>query len=189
MWTASGHSNLNDEQLVATVRSEEYSLTIQEALEELFRRHSSALLAFLTSRVKPQSEAEEIASEVWVKVIEVAGVQFRGGNFRAWLFQIARNKMIDFFRKKHPDALSDHHEIEESVDSAALLIQTERVRALKSCIEQLGDSRKLIVIARMQGISSQEISASHDILVKTIDTRYSRAKTDLAKCMKQKQVT
>ncbi len=189
MWVTSEHSSLNDEQLAETMRSEEDLLAVQKVLEELFRRHSSALLAFLSSRMKPQSEAEEIASEIWVKVIEVIGSQFQGGNFRAWLFQIARSKMIDFYRKKRPDTLPDHHDLEESIDRAALLIQADRVRALKGCIDQLDDSRKMIVVARMQGLSSKEISANHDILVKTIDTRYSRAKTDLTKCMEQKQVT
>lgn len=69
------------------------------ALEELFRELYPRLLRYL--RATEPSEAEDIASDVWIEVA-TGLVRFQGGEtaLRAWAFTIARRRVIDLRRRR-----------------------------------------------------------------------------------------
>src|SRR3954466_4180261 len=69
------------------------------AFEQLYGRHARLLSAFLAARVR-RGEVDDLHQEVWHRVWLRLPGQFRGGNFRAWLHQIARHALIDRGRKK-----------------------------------------------------------------------------------------
>ena len=76
------------------------------AMETLVRRHASALAAFLAGWSRDASDAEDLAQEVWLRVLRRPDA-FRGGSFRAWLLRIARNLAIDHSRKRTPELWLD----------------------------------------------------------------------------------
>src|SRR5262245_27938839 len=75
----------------------------QDACRTLYQRHARMLLAFLAARLPPH-ECEDVHQVVWQRVWEHLPTSFQGGNFAAWLFQIARRLVIDQVRKKKPQA-------------------------------------------------------------------------------------
>ena len=75
------------------------------ALGELYREHHAGVLRYL--RAMEPGEAEDLASEVWLAVADGMG-RFQGdrGAFRAWIFTIARRRLIDFRRRRTRRATS-----------------------------------------------------------------------------------
>ena len=69
------------------------------AFWQLHERHTPRLLAFLRGRSGPSADAEDVHQEVWLLVWRHLPGRFRGGNFRAWLYKIARNCRTDWERK------------------------------------------------------------------------------------------
>lgn len=75
-------------------------------METLVRRHASALAAFLAGWCDDAAGAEDLAQEVWLRVLRRPDA-FHGGSFRAWLLRIARNLAIDRSRKLSPELWLD----------------------------------------------------------------------------------
>jgi RNA polymerase sigma-70 factor (ECF subfamily) len=68
------------------------------AFHALMTRHRGPLMGFLTARVG--TEAEDLYQETWSRVANNAPGYTEKGTFRAWLFQIARNQVIDHHRRR-----------------------------------------------------------------------------------------
>jgi RNA polymerase sigma-70 factor (ECF subfamily) len=90
------------------------------ALTELFRAYQPALLRYF--RAQEPRAAEDLASEVWIAVARTLP-QFRGdeAGFRAWLFTIARRRLIDHRRRwarQRTDLVASHHL--DTVDESGL---------------------------------------------------------------------
>src|SRR5262245_20124763 len=67
-----------------------------DAFRALYDRHAGSLVAFLRARVP--DEADDIHQDVWLRIMD-ALERFDGENFRAWAFRIARNILVDRWRK------------------------------------------------------------------------------------------
>ncbi len=155
MTTATPWTVPSDEDLAAHVarrlRDAKSLKTAHAAFDQLVRRHNPLLAAFIASRT--QRDAEDIAQDVWQRVWEHAPAQFQGGNFRAWLYQIARNALIDVSRKARPELLRDHDGLADPRPQSAEqpLIEAEHGEALKRCLERLKPEIAAFVRARLEG--------------------------------------
>ncbi|HSN20478.1 MAG TPA: sigma-70 family RNA polymerase sigma factor [Usitatibacter sp.] len=70
------------------------------AFEALYVRHKGPLYRFVLRSVKSAGEAEELAQEIWIKVIGArAGYEPRA-KFTTWLFSIAHNRLVDHWRAR-----------------------------------------------------------------------------------------
>src|SRR5689334_18006064 len=103
MITVRDVSSPTDEQLGMKLSRRERSAAdlaaARDACEQLYARHARGLLAFLAARVR-REDVEDAHQRVWQRAWDAAPRQFQGGNFRAWLYCIARNDLIDASRKK-----------------------------------------------------------------------------------------
>jgi RNA polymerase sigma factor (sigma-70 family) len=68
--------------------------------------YGKGLFSFIRGRVKTEQDAEDILQDVWYQlsnVVDVDEIEQMSG----WLYRVARNKIIDLYRKKTPDSLDD----------------------------------------------------------------------------------
>ncbi|MBI4616262.1 MAG: sigma-70 family RNA polymerase sigma factor [Planctomycetes bacterium] len=70
------------------------------AFEVLVRRHGAALHGFLLARSGSAAEAEDLFQESFVRVLDALPSYRERGQFRSWLFRIARNLAADNRRRK-----------------------------------------------------------------------------------------
>jgi RNA polymerase sigma-70 factor (ECF subfamily) len=89
------HRFEEDELLIAVRRD-------PQAFIHLYDRYLEPVYRYLMSRVGNRQDAEDLTSQVFLTAFEcIAQYQHREKPFAAWLFTIARNKSIDFFRSNH----------------------------------------------------------------------------------------
>ena len=69
-----------------------------EAIGTLMARHHGILMGMLVNRVG--GEAEDLYQETWIRVNKGLHAYDEQGNFKAWLFQIARRLIIDHHRRR-----------------------------------------------------------------------------------------
>ena len=79
-------------------------LAMQEIKQNTFLKEKDKLLGFIRSRVSTVEEAEDILQDVFYQFV---GNTQPIEQMTAWLFTVARNKIIDRQRKKRPEALED----------------------------------------------------------------------------------
>jgi len=76
------------------------------ALDLLVERYRQALFSWFIGMTGSRSDAEDLFQEVWIRIIRNSD-RFKNVSFRAWMWQIARNLLIDFRRKRKPDVSLD----------------------------------------------------------------------------------
>jgi RNA polymerase sigma-70 factor (ECF subfamily) len=117
------------------------------------------IYAFMYYRVSQPEDAEDLASEVVLKMVRA--LKHQRGNFHAWIYRIARNRLVDFYRKRAVRAevsLSDvpQKEVTQSEDIMSQIMTRERLRkGLKQLTEE---QRQVIILKFIQGYANQEIA-------------------------------
>ena len=178
----------SDEELAAEIArrdaSERASRAAREAFEGLYRRHAPLLLAFMSSRVHA-SDRDDLHQDIWQRVWTSLPAQFQGGNFRAWLYQIARNAIIDLGRKKRPAPLTDPLALVDgrSERAGSLLLEQERKAALERCLKALKSELAELVRARLGGDSYTDVCGRLGLRPEQANKLFHLAKTQLKTCV------
>ncbi|MFI5205013.1 MAG: RNA polymerase sigma factor, partial [Flavobacteriales bacterium] len=88
------NASLTDEQLIARCHEDMQSFGV------LYQRYYRNVFLFVFKRVSDEELAADVTSQVFLKtMLNLGSFQFRGAPFGAWLLRIARNELIDHFRK------------------------------------------------------------------------------------------
>ena len=177
----SGKAHNTDDELMAA-----FIVGDAAAMEALYLRYRQSVYSWLLRMTGNAAEAEDIYQDVWLKVIRSAS-NYRSGNFKAWLWQIVRNKTTDRMRKKSPSLVLDtpvcaDGEGEQTVvdqlsdDAAANALmhieESERKSAVCDAIDALPMAQREIVLLRINGdLSFKEIA---DMLAAPIGTVLAR---------------
>src|SRR5262249_22962717 len=122
---------LPDEELMSQVRS-----GVGEMLGVLFDRYQMPLFNFFYKLTGNRTMSEDLVQEVFFRILKYRQSYRPGTPFRAWMYQIARNARVDFFRRQRPE-VSWQPEVEAAVmpgDSAQQKQETDMLyRALLQC--------------------------------------------------------
>ncbi|MEZ6066014.1 MAG: RNA polymerase sigma factor [Planctomycetaceae bacterium] len=152
----------------------------------LYKRHAPKVLAFLATRLRDRNVANDVCQQVWLKVWEKISTQFDGRHFRGWIFQIARNQLIDDRRRQRANNLPDEFDPADSNWDPADSEIDDRAEHLLPCVEALDEDRRSIVQFRLTGQSFEDISESLGIPPNTAMTRFHRAKDQLRDCIERR---
>ena len=134
-----------------------------EAYGRLYDKYVDSIYRFIFFRVKTQEEAEDITSDVFLKAWQylVGEKENKVDNFRAFLYRVARNAVIDFYRKRKDDIplegavdlVDDQIDIIESLDLGA-----EMEFVWESMEELKEEYKEIIVLKHIEGLSISEIA-------------------------------
>jgi RNA polymerase sigma factor (sigma-70 family) len=78
-----------------------------QRISDVVRQERSRLRGFIRRRVADPLDAEDILQDVFYKLVEANRLLMPIDDVTAWLFRVARNRIIDFFRKRQPETFSD----------------------------------------------------------------------------------
>lgn len=181
---------MSDEELAAVIAGRDESQLqwdeAQRAFGALHTNHSRKLLAFLATRV-PRSDLDDVHQEVWQRVWQNLPTGFQGGNFRAWLHQIARNYLIDRSRRRRPDQWNEDSQFSDPriQPPEEIVLENERTQILQSCLQRLGDKLEALVRARLGGEEYEEICSRLSIPSSQVYKLYHQAKSQLTACVER----
>lgn len=171
-----------DEALYAAYRSGDMA-----AFDILYTRYRQTLYLFLLRRGLPESLAQDAFHDCWMKVIDERE-QFDGNLFKAWIFRVARNMSIDYFRRasiRSTEPLSDDMLGNEmSISSEAVLQGQDCVQLLKHSLGLLPlDQRDAFLLKQEAGLSLQQIAEVMSVGKETIKSRLRYALNQLKKML------
>jgi RNA polymerase sigma-70 factor (ECF subfamily) len=187
---ATSARTVTDEELAGTVARRAQSAgamaPARDAFEQLYRRHAHLLLAFLAARVR-RADLDDLHQDVWRRAWQHLPDGFRGGQFRAWLYQIARNALIDHARKKRPDPLDEGGDVPDRRDGGPdrHLIEHERAEALRRCLGRLEAGAEALVRARLSGEDYAEIHRKLGLAPVRAHKAFHKAKALLKDCVER----
>ncbi|MBN2211821.1 MAG: sigma-70 family RNA polymerase sigma factor [Sedimentisphaerales bacterium] len=168
-----------------------------QAFALLVRQHGPMLMGYLTRMCRDNRQAEDCFQETFLRV-HTAAASFSGtGSFKAWLYTIASNVVMDLRRKqlRRPTLVSSATEafdddcpepvLMEPADTHPGPVETIARRELRACVlaalEQLPHGqRAALVMSYYQGLSYRQIGEVMHCSVSTVKTQVFRALKRLA---------
>ena len=143
----------SDEDLMAAYRDGD-----PEAFEELYRRYSGRVYGFVSSRLRREEERSEVYQNVFLKLHRGRGGYIQTLPFKAWLFAIARNALIDHCRRED----RRREELGLAEDEARAVAPAEsgsRARELfgAECLSER--DRAVLTMHYLEGVPFDQVSA------------------------------
>src|SRR5215470_19879370 len=106
------------------------------AFETLYRRHRGPLYRFLLRQVNDAATAEELFQDVWMRVIDSRERYQPRARFTSWVYAIAHNRLMDFYRASGRAKFLAQEESDEALENlpavdipADTLIERKRLAA------------------------------------------------------------
>jgi len=174
----------NTEQPVVTAIAIEQSPTAHAAAERTYRTERKRLFEFIRQRVRTNEDAEDIMEDVFYQLLSSYSVTEPIEKMTSWLFTVARNKVIDWYRKKRPESLPRDandpslplnledilHDPTQNPDRVfeRSLVWTELAEALDELPEE---QKQVFVMHELEGKSFKEIA---EITGEPVNTLLSR---------------
>lgn len=166
---------------IAERTQREQDRQISEAVE----RERPRLRNFIRRRVADDNDVEDILQEVFYELVEA----YRGTHpvelASAWFYRVARNRIIDLFRKKKPESLNETISGEEgedlhfedllpSLDAGpdAVYARTVLLEQLDDALDELPDEQREVFIAHeIEGRSFKELAEETGLSINTLLSR------------------
>src|SRR5437868_10198610 len=160
------------------------------AFERLVERHQTLVIGTVGRMLGSNSEVEDVAQQVFVRVWKSAPRYRPTAKFTTWLLTITRNLVFNEVRrrKRHPADTLDIHEGEEALaltDPARHvpdeeLLQAELQSAIERAIRALPEKQRMaVVLRRYDGKSYEEIGEVLGLTVAAVKSLLFRARTEL----------
>ena len=119
------------------------------AFGQLYEHYVQPVYRYLYSRIGNAHEAEDLTSLTFIAAYEALPRYRERGHFEAWLFRIAQNKLMDFFRRSRSEVELDRADIPlQGGEPLGWLIQDEELSRLKSLIQNLNDHEQDLIHLR-----------------------------------------
>ena len=133
-----------------------------DAWAQIYQRYHQKIYAYLYHRLEDAYAAEDIAADVFLRACEKIGsYRYRGTPLLAWLYRIARNKMVDHLRyqaKMNKQPLTEEALAQSSTKQDAAegtLVREELKRVLKNLTE---DQRQVILLKYFGDLSNADVA-------------------------------
>jgi RNA polymerase sigma-70 factor (ECF subfamily) len=156
-----------------------------EKFEELFAQYERRIFNLLLRLVGDYEDAADLTSETFVRAL-AAAQRFRGdAQPYTWLYRIAVNLAKNYYRSRSAKPRLEPQEDAVPDDAGApsmqdLLEQRALQREVEGALLSLPvESRALIVLRDLQGLSYQEIAEATESTVELVKSRLFRARTAL----------
>jgi len=157
-----------------------------QRIGDVVAREGSRLRSFIRKRVADPLDAEDVLQDVFYRLVEANRLLMPIDHVTGWLFQVARNRITDLFRKKSPDRFSEMDAVSEEGERLAFedLLpsndagpQEEYLRGvlldeLEAAVAELPrEQREVFVAHELEGRSFREMAVASGISVNTLLAR------------------
>lgn len=147
----------------------------EASVESLYIQLHSRLLQFVASRLPDRADAEDIVQEVFLRIHTNLDKVQEIERLEGWIYQIARNCIIDYYRSRKrlvpliEYAIEDEHPEPDAAE--------ELIPYLREVVQELPDHyREALVLTEYQGLSQQALADRLGISLSGAKSRVQRAR-------------
>ncbi len=127
----------------------------QEAFAQLYEEHFDKIYRYVTLKIGNETEAEDMTQQVFLNALQsISSFKWKGIPFSAWLFRIAHNQVVDYFRSKKRTTvpLNESQASSNSNDNPQLVIEQKLdIEQLTLATKQLTEAQREVISLRFAG--------------------------------------
>lgn len=135
------------------------------AVAAIYDAFADPIFRYVSFRVRSPEDAEDLTDQVFLKMIEaLPAYDDRGAPFAAWLYRIARNLLVDRYRRAGRDAVALHESLEargagsDPFASAAGSLDRQALREAMGTLTE--EQRQVVVLRFVEGWDVDEVAAA-----------------------------
>ena len=161
---------------------ERMALEQDQRITEVVKREQSRLRNFIRRRVPDEFDAEDVLQDVFYRLVEANRLLMPIDHVTGWLFQVARNRITDLFRKKKSENFSDVavetandtlllEDLLPSPDAGpdALYARSVLLDELEDALDELPEEQRQVFIGHeIEGLSFKEMALETGVSVNTL---------------------
>ena len=151
----------------------------------LYVRYNRQLFRFIFNMIRQKEVSEDMVQNIFFRMLKYPDGFIGFGEFKTWMYHIARNVVYDHFRKvKRTPAQSELSNFEDKMEgdqyTDAQLDKEQELKTLETAMEKLSDeNRELLILCRFQELKYHEIAKILNTTEGAIKVRVHRALTQL----------
>jgi RNA polymerase sigma factor (sigma-70 family) len=157
-----------------------------QRIADVVKREGSRLRNFIRRRVPDPRDAEDILQDVFYELVEANRLLMPIEHVTGWLFRVARNRIIDLFRKKRPESLGNTAATDQDGDMPqwedllpspdagpeALYARHVLLDELELALDELPEEQREVFVAHeFEGRSFKEMAAETGVNMSTLLSR------------------
>lgn len=153
----------------------------KEALAALYQLTERAVYTYVLSIVKNPVDTQDIVQETYLKIRASAHLYVPLGKPLAWIFTIARNLSMNFFRERGKEEEIEQNWQENSLQYSYVSDVTDRM-VLTAALNILSErDRQIVLLHVVSGLKHREIAKNLNLPISTVLSGYQRALQKLKK--------
>jgi RNA polymerase sigma-70 factor, ECF subfamily len=166
-----------------------------QAFELLVRRHERRILNLISRFIGEQTQAEDVAQDVFVRVWQASKDYKATAKFTTWVYRITANLCLDLLKSAHHRQIFTQLDVHaERLDEGNdvfplssntrspedLLLSDEKSRLISTALTSLPTNQRLaVILKKFDGLSYQEISSVLGCSISAVESLLVRAKRNL----------
>lgn len=165
---------------------EPMALDDDRRISEVFERERSRLGRFIRRRVADSRDAEDVLQDVFYELVEANHLLMPIDHVTGWLYRVARNRIVDLFRKKEPGRFRDPDAADEADEGMrledllpspdagpeALYARGVLFEELTLALDELPEEQREVFVAHeLGGRSFKQMAAETGVSVNTLLSR------------------
>ena len=136
----------------------------KQAFGILYERYLTEIYRYVFFKVGDQQTAEDITEETFIKTWQSLSRIYQGDgkidNFRAWLYRIAKNLVVDFYRRNHTESFVQPSEPAKLKSIEETAIEQEQSNRILCALQKMKpDFQQIIILRLINDLSHKEIAA------------------------------
>jgi RNA polymerase sigma-70 factor, ECF subfamily len=183
---------MSDQELLAGILNRN-----NPAIQQLVSKYHKQVIKTAFYFLKNMDDAEDIAQDVCVEILESAG-KFKGDStLSTWIYRITVNKSLNFIRKRKRSQFienieslfgkttyGNHLGIAEPFENESGLEGKERKALLDKAINHLPENQKIaFTLSKYNELSYMQIAEVMNVSIASVESLLQRAKQNLQKCL------
>ena len=158
----------------------------QSALADLTQNFYPVIFRYFFYRTRTREDAEDLTSEVFVRLVK--SIKNQKGNFAAWLFRIARNLLVDHYRKTAKSKMTSLDQIDAEFlvslnEDKKAVLQADDIKLMLTHLTE--DQKEIITLKFIEGYSNGEIAQILKKSIGAVKVMQFRALSRLRKILKR----
>lgn len=162
------------------------------AANELVSKYYKEMYGFVYKQTQDEQLSLDLTQEIFISVLKsIANYDDKRASFRTWLYKLATNRLVDYYRSrsyKYAQRVEsiEEYEFEDHHDLTVSLEYKEDFEKVTSLVNQLDAVSQHIVRLKLFGeYTFQEIASTENIPESTVKTKYYAALKQIRKEMRE----
>jgi RNA polymerase sigma-70 factor (ECF subfamily) len=149
--------------------------------DDLWHALGDELRAFLRSRVSNDADADDLAQDVFLRIVTNLGTLRDAERIQSWVFQIARNAIVDFYRRRAKQSVQSTDDPADVAENQVATNQNLAIgRWLLTAIEQLPETvRDAVRMYEVEGLPQSDIAQRLGLSLSGAKSRIQRGRHQL----------